>query len=273
MSKTVTVDDVRVKREEVGEGDDVVVLLHAFLMTHHMQLPLAHELAKAGRRVICIDLLAELDPGRRPDSARYSSGALAAQVIDVLDELGVDRFVAGGTSIGSNVAMEIALAAPERVEGLIVEGPFLEGGVRATAYAWSGLLSLFTLGAPLVRLAGRAASRLPDRGLPGMLRAIGTQDPARSAAFVAGLTYGSVGPARERRQTIEHPALIIGFPGDPLHPMSDAEALRGELRNSTFIRGRTILDLRTRPAELASKIEAAIESWEPEPAAARAAAR
>jgi pimeloyl-ACP methyl ester carboxylesterase len=272
MKKTVFVDGTRVAVEDLGEGDSIVVLLHAFLMTHHMQLPLAQHLASEGRRVLCVDLLGELDPGQAPDPARYSSQRLAAQVLGVLDELGVDKAVVGGTSIGSNVAMEMALAAPERVQGLIIEGPFLEGGVRATAFAWSSMLSMFTLGAPVVRLMGRLASRLPDRGLPGMLRAITAQDPARSAAFVAGLTYGSVGPARDRREQIDTPALIIGFPGDPLHPMSDAEALRSQLKNAAFARGRSILDLRIRPDALAAQISRSLESWDAERSAAERAA-
>ncbi|WP_084529419.1 alpha/beta fold hydrolase [Nocardia crassostreae] len=61
-SGTVTVDGQRVRYDEYGSGERVVVLLHALLMSRAMQAPLARQLAARGFRVLCLDLLGEPEP-------------------------------------------------------------------------------------------------------------------------------------------------------------------------------------------------------------------
>ena len=242
----MTVDGRRIEYSEHGEGERVVVLLHALLQSHRMQAPLAQALADRGRRAICLNLLAEREPGERLDPARFAAPALARQLLGALDELGVAHAVLLGTSIGGNVAMEAALIDPSRVDGLVLEGPFLENGVRATGFGWSGLVAGYTLGRPLLRVVGAAARLIPHgRGFASdMARDLLRQDPERAAAFLAGLTFGRIGPPREERASISVPALVIGYPVDPFHPMSDARAVVGELPDARLVSTRSILDLR-----------------------------
>lgn len=64
----------------------------------------------------------------------------------------------------------------------------LEHGIGAAGYLWSAGLTLFTLGRPLVWLAGAVARSFPETEQPilGLIRAFLTAPPARSAAFMRG---------------------------------------------------------------------------------------
>src|SRR6185436_4372412 len=50
----------------------------------------------------------------------YTVAELAADAVQVLDEAGVERAHVLGTSLGGMVAQELALAAPERVDRLVL---------------------------------------------------------------------------------------------------------------------------------------------------------
>ncbi len=50
----------------------------------------------------------------------YTCANYAQFTLDLLDRLGVDRFVVGGNSLGGEVAWHVAVKAPERVDKLIL---------------------------------------------------------------------------------------------------------------------------------------------------------
>lgn len=255
-SGTVTVGGVQLGYDSFGQGDDTVVLLPALLMSRSMQVPLARSLALRQIRVICLDYLGDRPDGARQPSENFSSDRLGAQTIAALEQLGVDRAVIGGTSIGSNIAFEAALSDPERFTGLLLEGPFLDNAQYAMGFGFSALFAAVTLGRPALRIAalvsGLAPTRLLERlGIPSTKV---LEDPARAAAFLQGLLFGRIGPPRELRSGFSGPALVIGFPVDPFHPLSDAAAVVGELADARLVRTTSIADLRIRPERLASEI-------------------
>jgi 3-oxoadipate enol-lactonase len=50
----------------------------------------------------------------------YTVADLAQDVVDLLDELGVDRFSYAGVSLGGAIGLQLAVTVPDRVERLIV---------------------------------------------------------------------------------------------------------------------------------------------------------
>ncbi len=82
---------------------------------------------------------------------RYGMTFFAQEVLGLLDHLGVDEAVVGGTSLGANATLEVASLAPERVRGMVVEMPVLDNALLACAVARR------TLTAPALRTAAHRA--------------------------------------------------------------------------------------------------------------------
>ena len=261
-------DGQRLVYDDYGEGPDVVVLLPGLLLSRKMQDPLARSLAERGTRVISLDLLGHGESDRPADMWRYSMTLYAEQVVGLLDHLGVRRAVVGGTSLGANVTLETAMLAPARMQGLIVEMPVLDNALLACALAFTPLLVGLTFGAPISRLVGRVARRIP-RGLHNLVN-VGldwaSQDPAPSAAVLQGLFFGRTAPPRSERRTIKSHALVIGHPRDPVHPFSDSDMLVRELPNARLVEASSILELRLTPERLTGEIADFVhECWHPKP--------
>jgi pimeloyl-ACP methyl ester carboxylesterase len=198
---------------------------------------------------------------------RYSMTTFGAQVIALLDELKVREAVIGGTSLGANVTLEVAAAAPRRVRGMLLEMPVLDNALLGCAIGFTPLLVALTFGEPAMRLVQQVARRVPRRPLP-LVGEIAvdwlSQDPGPSAAVLQGLFFGRVAPHREIRRTLDPPALVIGHPRDPIHPFSDADMLAHELPHGELLNASSVLELRTRPERLTGEIAAFVERcWAP----------
>jgi pimeloyl-ACP methyl ester carboxylesterase len=271
-----THDGQRLVYDDYGSGRDVVVLLPGLLLSRKMQDPLARALAERGNRVISLDLLGHGESDRPQDMWRYSMPLFGEQVIGLLDHLDVRRAVVGGTSLGANVTLEAAILAPARMQGLMIEMPVLDNALLACALAFTPLLVGLTFGAPVSRLVGRVARRLP-RGLHNMVD-VGldwvSQDPGPSAAVLQGLFFGRTAPPRSERRTIKSHALVIGHPRDPVHPFSDSDMLMRELPGARLVEASSILELRLTPERLTGEIAGFVdECWHPKPRAEHAARR
>jgi pimeloyl-ACP methyl ester carboxylesterase len=260
----------RLVYDEYGEGDKVVVLLPGLLFSRRMHEPLAEALAERGNRVLCLDLLGHGDSDRPPEMPNYSMTIFGRQVIGLLDHAGVDQAILGGPSLGANTALEAAAAAPERVKGLLVEMPVLDNALLGVAIAFTPLLVGLTFGAPVARLVGRGARRVP-RGanlLADMLLDWVSQDPKPSASVLQGLFFGRAAPPSEERKRMKQRTLVIGHYRDPVHPFSDSDMLVRELPNARLLEASSILELWLTPERLTNEIVAFVdECFRPAPSA------
>jgi pimeloyl-ACP methyl ester carboxylesterase len=80
-----------------GEGERVIVLVHGLLMNRRMYERLGPALAERGNRVVCVDLLGHGRSDRPADLRLYSMPRFARQVAALLDHLGLESAVVGGT--------------------------------------------------------------------------------------------------------------------------------------------------------------------------------
>jgi pimeloyl-ACP methyl ester carboxylesterase len=256
-----------------GEGPRLTVLLHGLLFSRRMHGPLAADLARRGNRVVTLDLLGHGESDQPPDMWRYSMPQFAAQVVALLDHLEADQAVVGGTSLGANVTLEVAAAAPDRLRGMIVEMPVLDNALLACALAFTPLMAALTLGEPAVRVFSRAMRLVPHRRLPflaDIVCEVLQRDPAPSAAVVQGLFFGRTAPHRTQRRTFRAPALVIGHRRDPVHPFSDSGMLADELPDARLLEAGSILEMRVAPDRLTHEISAFVElCWRPRRAAPR----
>lgn len=97
-----------------------LVMVHASPGSARLLEPLIGALA-ARRRVVAADTLGNGDSsppeGRAPDIGYFADAHVRA-----LDGLGMGRFDLYGTHTGANIALEIAIAHPRRVNRLILDG-------------------------------------------------------------------------------------------------------------------------------------------------------
>jgi pimeloyl-ACP methyl ester carboxylesterase len=270
-------DGQRIAYTIYGEGPRTTVLLPGLLLSQRMQEPLAQELAARGNRVVLMDPLGHGASDRPRDMWRYSMTRFGGQVIGLLDHLEIEQAVVGGTSLGANITLEVADAAPERLHGMLLEMPVLDNGLLGSALGFTPLLVALTFGEPVMKVVQQVARRVPRGPLPLVGEIVldwVSQDPGPSAAVMQGIFFGRTAPHRDVRRTFEAPALVIGHPRDPIHPFSDAGMLAEELPNGRLLNADSIVELRTRPERLTEEIAAFVEAcWAPQAKRAGAAGR
>ena len=219
-------DNHRISYAEYGEGDRPLVLIHGLLMSRRMFDRLGPEMAKRGNRVITLDLLGHGRSDRPPEMSGYSMTFFARQVEALLDHLGLDQAVVGGTSLGANTTLELNHLAPERVKAMMIEMPVLDNALLAAAVIFTPIMVGLRFGAPVLKMLARGARRIPrtnpllDMGLDWL-----RQDPAPSSAILEGLFLGSSAPHHQFRVQMTQPTLVVGHHADPLHPFSDSGML------------------------------------------------
>jgi 2-succinyl-6-hydroxy-2,4-cyclohexadiene-1-carboxylate synthase len=186
-----------IRYDDVGEGFPLL-LLHGF--TGSRQNWAAHLSAFAAlRRVIAPDLIGHGASPAPPDVAAYTMERCVADLLALLDHLGIAQTDLLGYSMGGRVALQLTAAAPHRVRRLILESAApgisdpgeraarvasdhaLAAQIEAQGMAWFAdywaAIPLFASQAtlpPAVRAAQRA-HRLAQRphGLANSLRGMG----------------------------------------------------------------------------------------------------
>lgn len=264
----------RLEYTEYGSGDRWVVLMHGLLMPRRMQQPLARALAADGFHVITLDLLGHGRSDQPADPLVYSMTAFAEQVVALLDHVGAERAIIGGTSLGANVALETAVLAPERVAGLIIEMPVLNNALVAGIMAFVPTMFAARY-LPFTVNTVRKVTRSVPRGIVPFWIGVGldTLDHRADsmAALLHGVIFGRIAPSASHRKRIQAPTMVVGHPVDPIHPFVDADMLAAELPNVRFEQASSILEWRIRPDRLnEAAIDFARSCWESSPRVRRA---
>jgi pimeloyl-ACP methyl ester carboxylesterase len=193
---------------------------------------LTPQLLAAGYRVVTMDIR-----GQGESSAgwpAYTDAALGADMLALIDHLGVDTAFLIGTSKATGGALQAALQAPERVRGLVLISPF----VAAPRSAWRTTLTVWLLLAPLWGVALYCAyfPRMYPLARPAdfaehlkRVRAMLSQ-PGRLRALRL-LFSESSGDTYQRHADIHTPALIVMGDHDPdfANPELEARTLASRL--------------------------------------------
>jgi len=112
-------DGVRIHARVGGRGPGLL-LMHGHPQTHTMWHRVAPELARH-YTVVVPDIRGFGDSSRPEpgaDSVAYSKRSMAQDMVDIMQQLGFERFLVGGHDRGARVAHRLALDHPERVARL-----------------------------------------------------------------------------------------------------------------------------------------------------------
>ncbi|NOG51387.1 MAG: alpha/beta fold hydrolase [Chloroflexi bacterium] len=119
---TIILDDLTLFHDISGSGEPIV-LLHAGICDHRMWDPQWPHITQR-YHAVRLDL-----PGFGRSTLPSAAFAQHDVVLRLMDHLGINRAVLIGASFGGGVALDVALVAPDRVRGLILAAPAVNGAV------------------------------------------------------------------------------------------------------------------------------------------------
>ena len=227
-----------------GEGQPVV-LCHGITASRGYVVHGSRALERAGHRVIAYDARGhgESDPASAGEGYGYPE--LVADLERVVEEeVGEERFVLAGHSMGAHTAVAYALAHPERLAGLVVIGPVYMGTIEPESLVyWDGLAAALESGG----IDGFVAYIEREQGIdPAFRDSVLRFTRERMAlhrhpeALVAALRevpgsrpFGDL----SELESLAVPALVVasGDEADPGHPYAAAEAYAEALPESRLV--------------------------------------
>lgn len=178
----------RLRGEAEGEGPPVL-LCHGLTATRRYVLHGSRALARAGYRVSTYDARGHGESDPAPAGEGYGYPRLVDDLERVVaEQMGEERFLLGGHSMGAHTAAAYALRHPQRLAGLVLIGPTFTTDLDSSSLQyWDGL-----------------AAALEDDGVDGFVAYIAEKqqiDP-RWRDSVARFT-------RERMLRQEHPEALV----------------------------------------------------------------
>lgn len=228
-----------------GEGRPLV-LLHGLGGSKISWLPVLDALARRFR-VIAPDL-----PGHGESdkpATDYTPRFYAGVTRQLMDELGLERAVMLGNSMGGRAALEVAVRSPSRVSALALLGPAMPG------LRWRYLMALTRI---VPTEFGRIPFPLRERWMRGMVRRMFARpqdmsgetfsvaaeefirvyrSPAARMAFFSTLRHlvtERPGPFWTTMRRVKQPVLVLFGEEDRLVPPSLGSRLAESLPNATF---------------------------------------
>lgn len=240
--------------DDTGEG-------RPFLWGHGLRSSRASEAERglfdwsglgSGVRRISYDARGHGESGFTDDPDHYRWPELARDLLALADALGLDRFVAGGASMGCATALHAAVQAPERIEALVLVIPPTAWATRAARAA------VYREQADAVEVGGLAAyldlqAQAPIPGLfaaePHLARRLPAVAEAHLATVMRGAAASDLPPADDLAR-LERPALILAWDTDPAHPRSTAEELARVLPTAELEVAADLDAVRAWPARL-----------------------
>ena len=197
---------------DVAGSGPGLLLVHAGIADRRMWDDQVGPFAGAGWTVVRSDL-----PGFGGTPLPGAPVALWATLRDLLDHLGVERAVVAGASLGGRAAVDLALAAPERVRALVLVG----SGLAGHRFAEPALFELWDQSeGALERGDHQAAAEVETRTwVVGLGRDPGAVDPAVRRRvremLLAAYAYGEADleepdpPAATRLGEVAVPTLVV----------------------------------------------------------------
>lgn len=208
-----------------GQDGPGLALIHGW-SANHRRFERLHDLLSQQFRTVSYDHRGHGLSEKKRD-LDYSLGALVLDLLGVLDELGLERPVLMGHSMGGIVALEFARAFPERVRGLV-----LLGTAARVAHNDKERASMLRA-AWMCRHAFSFVSLIKDkskRAHPDIFTDIAdprfAPQPAAVGMLLMGMAHLDI---RDQLSHISAPALAVGTPGDATMPFDLTQEMAGLL--------------------------------------------
>nr|WP_029924544.1 alpha/beta hydrolase [Nocardia otitidiscaviarum] len=135
--RTVRTSGIDMHVTERGQGHPVV-FCHGFPHTGFVWHHQVEALAAAGYRALAPDLRGYGRTDAPADPEAYTNAAVIGDLLALLDDIGAERAVFVGLDFGAQLVWELALRAPERVDGVMVlNNPFAPRPPKPPSAFWT----------------------------------------------------------------------------------------------------------------------------------------
>ncbi|MGI9078451.1 MAG: alpha/beta fold hydrolase [Gemmatimonadaceae bacterium] len=237
---------VRVGVTEAGDtGAPAVVCLPGWGGSQYLFRHNLAAMANAGFRAIAVALKGHGESDKPLGTGDYTLDGMVAHVFDVLDALRLQKASLVGQSMAGPIAAQVCLAAPERVEKLVLLAPVGYGPVLPVSIA--RVLAPTGVARPLPALAKRWLFKFVVRSMYGDLVAPSERDideyfaPTSDPDFVRALhrlihhfDWRSFDDGRLRALRV--PLLVIRGDSDPIIPASVLNRFRRDVPGVLIVR-------------------------------------
>ena len=218
---------------------------------------------EGGVRLIRYDARGHGESPGTAEPARYRWDELAHDQLALANALGIDHYVAGGASMGCATALHAAVAAPGRIEALVLAIPPTAWATRPDQRA------LYEAGAQVIERDGLAV--FADLGAamppPAVFADLGLDWPSISrertlaldADILPSILRGAAAsdlPPEEAVAGLTMPALVLAWEGDPTHPASTAHRLGEVLPHADIFVASDLADVLTWPERVRAFVAA-----------------
>lgn len=235
---TAQINGISVAYDDRGSGPNVLLLVHGHPFDRSMWRPQLEAIGGDQWRVVVPDLRGygqtSVVPGKTPLSQ------FAADLVGLLDHLGLDRFVVGGLSMGGQIAMEICRGYADRVRGLMLAATFPQ------AETPEGRVNRTTMAERLIAegLGRHAAEVLPRMVAPRNIAAMPAVADHVLGMMRAAPPHGAAAALRGRAErpdyaatlaTFDRPSLVVVGDQDAFTSRADAERMHALLNGSELL--------------------------------------
>ncbi len=196
-------------------------------------------------RVVRWDARGHGGSGGGPDPDDYRWDNLGRDLLALADAFGIERFAAGGVSMGAATALHAAAAAPDRIERLVL-------ALAPTGYETRrAQADRYRSGADLVERAGLDAyfEQVNGEPVPEILRPVADQyrfAPQVPESLLPAVLRGAAAsdlPDAEVVARLTQPTLVLAWDTDPGHPLATAERLAELLPHAELVVARRLRDV------------------------------
>jgi len=226
--------------DDAGSGPPVV-LLHGLTATRRYVVMGSRTLERSGHRVIAYD--ARGHGKSMPAADGYSYEKLTADLRALMDELGIERAVIAGASMGAHTIVRFTLDSPQRVAAAVLVTPAFEPGRDPGLERWNALSDGLRQGGVEGFVAAYGEPRVPDAMRETVLTVLrqrlarhehpeavadALREVPRSQPFAAMTDLSALGAV---------PVTVVGSrdEADPEHPLDVAQAYAAGIAGAQLV--------------------------------------
>ena len=227
----ISIDSGGVTLAGTSDGDGVpVVLLHGLTATRRYVVMGSRHLPSHGFRVVAYDARGHGESAPAPRPEAYGYDLLAEDLEAVLDELGLERPVLAGASMGAHTIARLAISRPDRVAGAAFITPAYEPGRDEGVVGWDRLADGLRDGGIEGFVAAYDLTRMPETWHETVLRVIRQRLEQHQNLDAVSDALRAVPRSRPFESfddlgRIRCPAIVVasGDEADPGHPFAVGE--------------------------------------------------